>query len=410
MPWVVRGEFRKLWIGQAVSAGGSAITTVALPLVAVVALGATPFEMGLLAALTVLPHLLFGLPAGVWVDRLSLRRLLVVADVGRALLLGAIPVLSALGLLRMEHLYVVALLAGVLTLLSDTASMTLLPSLVARDDLMRANSASMLNQTVASTTGPSVAGFLVRLVSAPFAIAVDALSFVASAVSSYLLREPTRTPAAAGTRVRLSAGLRVLFAHRVLRPLTISATIGAIAGAMQGPLVVLYLVRELHWSPALVGVAITVAGAASVVGAAVAPAYSTRLGLGRAYLSGQVLASLGGVLLALAASPLVFLAQLLSGLGMPLYGVPQRTLRQSLVPEPLLGQTTATWRTLVVGGQTLGALTSGLLAGPLGLRLTLTLSTVGMLLGTLPVALSPLRRLSSTPTASASAHKASRTA
>ncbi|TCM43668.1 MFS transporter [Kribbella sp. VKM Ac-2568] len=202
----------------------------------------------------------------------------------------------------------------------------------------------------------------------------------------------------------------MLFAHPVLRPLTISATIGAVAGAMQGPLVVLYLVRELHWSPALVGVAITVAGAASVLGAAVAPAYSNRLGLGRAYFSGQILASLGGVLLALAATPLVFLAQLFSGLSMPLYGVPQQTLRQSLVPESLLGQTTATWRTLVIGGQTLGALTSGLLAGVLGLRLTLTLSTTGMLLGTLPVALSPLRQLSSTPAASASEYKPSRTA
>ena len=156
--------------------------------------------------------------------------------------------------------------------------------------------------------------------------------------------------------------------------------------------------------------AITVTGAASVLGAAVAPAYSSRLGLGRAYLSGQLMASLGGVFLALAFAPLVFPAQFLSGLGTPLYGVPQRTLRQALVPEPLLAQTTATWRTLVIGGQTVGALTAGLLAGPLGLRLTLVFSTIGMLLGTLPVALSPVRPLAATPTASASEHKPSRTA
>src|SRR4051794_6045022 len=147
-------EFLKLWIGQAVSASGSAITTVAMPLVAVVTLGASPVEMGLLSALTVVPHLVFGLPAGVWVNRWSRRRVMIVADLGRAVLLGAIPVLSAVGLLRMEHLYVVAVLAGVLTLLSDTASMTLLPALVPRSALMQANSASMLNQTVASTAGP----------------------------------------------------------------------------------------------------------------------------------------------------------------------------------------------------------------------------------------------------------------
>jgi MFS family permease len=115
-------EFVKLWTGQAISSFGSAITTVAMPLVAVVALGASPLQMGALSALTVLPHLIFGLPAGVWVDRLSRRRVLIVADLGRALLLRAIPLLSVLGVLRIEHLYVVAMLAGVLTLLSDTAS------------------------------------------------------------------------------------------------------------------------------------------------------------------------------------------------------------------------------------------------------------------------------------------------
>jgi MFS family permease len=393
-------EFFKLWIGQAVSASGSAITTVAMPLVAVVALQASPVQMGLLSALTVLPHLVFGLPAGVWVDRVSRRRLLIVADLGRAVLLGTIPVLSAFGILRMSQLYVVAVGAGLLTLLSDTASMTLLPALVPRQDLMQANSASLLSQTMASTTGPSVAGALVQLASAPFAIALDALSFVVSAVASYLIKEPPR-PVAGPRRFRLqlAAGLRELFGNPVLRGLTVSATIAAVAGAMQGPLVVLYLVRELQWSPALVGVAITVVGISSVLGTLLAPAYSRKLGLGRAYLTGQLLASLAGLALAAAWLPLVFVGQLLTGLGMPLYGVPQRTLRQALVPEALLGQTTATWRTLVIGGQTFGALAGGLTATHLGLRTTLALTTVAMLAGPTYAVFSPLRKLHTLPTA-----------
>lgn len=149
-------EFLKLWTGQAISVSGSAITTVALPLAAVLTLDAGPVEMGLLAALSVLPHLVFGLPAGIWVGRISLRRLLVGTDVGRAVLLGSIPVLAAFDLLRMPHLYAVAFLAGLLTLLSDTASMTLLPVLVPREELMSANSAIMLNQSVATTVGPSI--------------------------------------------------------------------------------------------------------------------------------------------------------------------------------------------------------------------------------------------------------------
>ncbi|MEU4602396.1 MFS transporter [Kribbella sp. NPDC023972] len=396
MAWIVRGEFRKLWVGQLVSASGTAITTVALPLVAVVTLQASAVEMGVLAALTVLPHLVFGLPAGMWVDRWSLRRVLVVTDVGRAVLLGCIPLSAAVGALAIWQLYVVAVLTGVLTLVSETASMTLVPALVRRDDLIRANSAYLLNLNVASTAGPSVAGLLVQVVTAPFAIVFDAASYVVSAVASYLIREPRRT-SAGRSRGRLTAGLRVLFGSPVLAPLAVSATVGAVAGSLQGPLIVLYLVRELHWAPALVGVAITAFGVAAVVGSLVAPAWIRLVGIGRGYLTGQFVASLTGAALAVGFAPFVLLGQALSGLGMSLFAVPQRTLRQSLVPPGSLGRVSATWRTLVVGGQSLGALTSGVLATALGLRATLLISTIGMLAATLIAVLSPLRTLHSLP-------------
>lgn len=383
-------EFLKLWTGQAISVSGSAITTVALPLAAVLTLGAGPVEMGLLAALSVLPHLVFGLPAGLWVGRISLRHLLIGTDIGRALLLGSIPLLAAFDLLRMPHLYVVAFLAGLLTLLSDTASMTLLPVLVPREELMSANSAIMLNQSVATTAGPSIAGFLVTAVSAPFAIAFDAVSFAFSAVTSYLLKEPPRVSV---DRPSLAGGLRVLFNHPILCPLVISATAASLFGAMQAPLLVLYVVRELHWSPVLVGAAVTTTGVASILATLLAPSYSRRLGIGRAYSSGQLLVSLAGLFLATAVGPLIFLAQFLTGAGMPLYGVPQRTLRQTLVPPAQLPQTTATWRTLVIGAQTVGAATSGLLANWLGLRPTLVTSSLLMLTATLYAARSPLRTL-----------------
>ncbi|WP_405057153.1 MFS transporter [Kribbella sp. NBC_01505] len=391
MGLLVQGEVRKLWLGQLVSTAGSSITTVALPLVAVLTLQASPLEMGLLSALTVLPHLVFGLPAGLVVDRVSLRRLLVLADVGRAALLGSIPLAAAAGVLQIGQLYGVAVLTGVLTLLSDTAAQTLLPALVSRADLMRANSASLLTTNVASTTGPSAAGFLVQAVSAPFAILVDAVSFVVSAVTSYLIREPERVPVPERTPVRLSTGLRVLFADRLLGPLTLSATIGSLFGSMQGPLVVLYLVRELHWSPAYVGIALTASGAAAVVGTLVASAWCRRVGIGRAYMSGQFLSVVSGAALATGLAPVIYLGQAISGLGMALFGIPQRTLRQSRIAPHQLGQATATWRTLVIGGQALGAALSGLLATALGLRPTLLLSSGGMLIGVLIAALSPLR-------------------
>lgn len=397
MAWVVRGEFRKLWIGQLVSASGSAITTVALPLVAVVTLEASAVQMGLLSALTIAPHLVFGLPAGVWVDRWSLRRVLIWTDIGRVVLLGSVPVVAAVGVLRIEQLYVVAVLTGMLTLVSDTASQTFIPVLVQREDLMRANSAALLNLNLASTTGPSVAGFLVQVLSAPLAIAFDAASYVVSAVASYLIREPARPPAPQRSRPRLSTGLRVIFGNRVLMPLIISATIGAAAGAIQGPLVVLYLIRELQWPPALVGVGLTTFGVAAVLGTFIATTWCRRVGIGRAYISGQLLASLTGAALATGLAPFIYVGQSLAGLGMSLFGVPQRTLRQALVPPHQVAQVTATWRTLVIGGQVIGAATSGLLATALGIRPTLLLSTPLMFTGVLIALFSPLRTLQTLP-------------
>jgi MFS family permease len=380
-----------------VSASGSAITTVALPLVAVVTLNASAVEMGVLAALTVLPHLVFGLPAGVWVDRWSLRRVLIWTDLGRLVSLGSVPLVAAVGALQIAQLYVVAVLTGVLTLLSDTASQTLMPALVPRADLIRANSAALLNFNLASTAGPSVAGFLVQVLTAPFAILFDAASYAVSAMASYLIREPVRAPAHEHSEVRLSTGLRVIFGNRVLAPLTVSATVAALAGAMQGPLVVLYLIRELHWSPALVGVALTASGVAAVAGTFVAAAWCRRVGIGRAYLTGAVLASLTGAALATGLAPIVFLGQAVAGLGMSLFGVPQRTLRQALVPPHLRGQISATWRTLVIGGQAVGAAISGVLATAIGIRPTLVVATVGMLTGALVAVVSPLRTFNELP-------------
>lgn len=402
MAWVVRGEFRKLWIGQLVSASGSAVTTVALPLVAVVTLHASAVEMGALSALSTAPHLVFGFLAGVWVDRWSLRRVLIWTDLGRLLLLGSVPAAAALGWLHTEQLYVVAVLTGVLTLLSDTASQTMIPALVPRHDLMRANSAALLNLNLATTLGPSAAGLLVQILTAPFAILVDAASYVVSTVSAYLIREPARTPAPRRAEVRLTAGLRVLFGDRMLRPLVTSAAIAAMAGAMLGPLFVLFLIRELHKSPTFVGLSLTTFGAAAVAGTFVAAPWCARVGIGRSYLSGAFLASLSGVALFTGLTPAILLGQVCAGLGMSLFGVPQRTLRQAMAPPHLVGQVSASWRTLVIGGQTVGAAGSGALATAVGIRPTLLIATAGMLAGLLVAALSPLRGLRGQPEVSRS--------
>lgn len=398
-------EYLKLWSGQSISAVGSRITAVAMPLAAVVVLHASPIQMGVLAALTMLPHLLFGLPAGVWVDRLSRRAILVVADVGRAVALGAVPVLGFLGLLRMEHLYAIAFLTGLMTLFFDAAAATLVPALVGREDLVRANGAWVLSNTVANTVGPTLGGWLVQVLTAPAAIAFDAASFLLSAGCSLLVRvdEAPRSR----RRVRLWPetfdGLRVLFGDPILRPVTVSATAGALAGAMQGALVALYLVRDLGLTPALVGLAFGVAGGASIAGALLARAGSERMGPGPSYVTGQLLFGLGVLAMAAAAGPpaavlaLLLVAFVLAGLGPPLFSIPQITLRQSLAPAHVLGRVNAAWRFLVFGVQPLGALLGGAIGAAIGPRAALVASGLGVLAAFLWVLSSPVRSLRRIP-------------
>jgi len=398
-------EFLKLWSGQAISAFGSRITGVALPLAAVLVLHATPAQMGVLAALGLLPHLLFGLLAGVWVDRLPRRAIMVAADIGRGVVLGAVPVLGAFGLLRVEHLYAVVFLTGLMTMLFDTAATSLMPALVGRENLTRANGAWVLVNTVANTGGPSLAGWLVQVLTAPVAIAFDALSFVLSAGCTLLVRVAA-APRPSG-RLRLGPemvdGLRVLFGSQILRSLTIAATLGALAGAMQGALVVLYLVRGLGLTPAVVGVAFGVSGAASVVGALAARWFGERAGPGPAFVTGVLLFGVSVLLLAAAAGPpaavavIVLLAMVLGGVGPPFYQVHQVTLRQSLTPDHVLGRVNAAWRFLVFGVQALGAALGGVMGTWVGLRPTILISGLGVLVVVLVVLRSPLRTLREVP-------------
>lgn len=402
-------EFFKLWAGQAVSAFGSAITAVALPLTAVVVLHVSTLQMAVLAAAGVVPHLLFGLVAGVWVDRLPRRPVLVATDVGRAVLLGTIPVLAVQRLLHVEHLYAIAFLAGVMALLFDTASMSVLPALVGRgshDDLTRANGLMILSTSVAGTAGPSVAGGLVQLLTAPLAIAFDAVSFLVSAGCSLLIEMPLAS-ARPRARVRvlreIAEGLRAVFDSPILSAVTISATVGALGGAMQAALIVLYAVRDLHLTPAFVGLAVAVSGCASILGSLLAPGSTRRLGSGPAYITGQLLSAVAGLILAAARGPvaavalLVLVGQLLRGLGLPLFAIPQRTLRQALVPDEMLGRVNATWRFLVFGAQPAGALLGGALGTAFGLRSALVGGSLVMLAAVAWAAASPLRELRETP-------------
>ena len=402
-------EFAKLWAGDLISAFGSGVTTVALPLTAVVVLHAHAFQMGLLTALGALPPLLFGLVAGVWVDRFPRRTILIASDTGRALLLGCVPAFAVLGWLRMELLYPIQFLVGLLSFLFLVTSTSLVPTLIDRENLMQANSATSLNSSLGATVGPALAGALVQALTAPVVIAFDAASFVLSAFCTILIRTPPAGPRPSGRRVRFGPeileGLRFLFSGPYLSPIAVSAAVGSMGGAMRGALVVLFLVRGLHLSATLVGLAATCIGLGSVMGSIMAPELATRLGTGRTYLLGQLLAATAGLVLVVAQGPmvvvvaLVAVAQAFGGAAPSLYRTSQRTIRQALVPEHALGRVNSSWQFVVIGVQPLGALLGGFVAARSGLRAAIVISSVVMLLAWIWAARSPLRQLREVPAA-----------
>ncbi len=399
-------DFRRLFGGSSISLLGSSVTTVALPLTAVLLLGASPVEMGLLGATGLLPHLVLGLPAGVWVDRLSYRRVLVGSDLLAAAALAAVPVLAATGLLRMWQLYVIVLITGTCGLFAAIAAQSFTPALVPRRELLPANSALALSNSVVATSGSAIGGVLVQLLTAPVAIAVDAVSFLLSAWSKSRITITGR-PVTAPVRQRMTAGirdgLRAVLEHPVVRSITIAATIGALAGQMQAVIIILFLVRDLALSPGLVGLVIAVAGLAGIVGAAIGVPITARLGNGPTFIIGMVLSSVAGLVMATAAGPVplvlavLLVAQLLHGWGPTLYGINQQTIRQVLVPPELLSRAQASWRFLVYGMQPIGALLGGGLGALVGFRGTLVISSLVMLIGSAVALLSPLRSLRRLP-------------
>lgn len=399
-------DFRRLWAGDTVSQAGTAVTVLALPLVAIGPLGASPFEAGLLVMCEYLGFLLLGLPAGAWVDRMRRRRVMVVTDLIRALLLVSLPVAAVCGVLTLSQLYAVAFGMSVCTAFFDIAYQSHLPSLVDADRLVAANVALESTRTVTAAGGPGLGGALVGAVGAPGALVVDAVSFLASALLLARIRRPDPRPERRpGARLReeIGEGLRFVFRTPALRALTLTAALSNLFGTVGASMLLVLLSGELGLSPFLCGLVFTAEALGGFLGslltARVAARLGGRFGEGRAAMCGSVVAS--GVLWLLAlpffqADWRFVVAVALQGLGwtafMP-FRIGSVALRQRLCPEPLLGRVTATFRFVVWGCMPLGALLGALVGQYAGVRAALWVGALGELLAVLPLVLSPrLRR------------------
>ena len=394
-------DFMRLWAGQTVSQLGSRITRDGLPLLGVITLRASPAQMGLLSAIGSAPALLVGLVAGVWVDRLRRRPILIAADLLRAALLASIPIAALLGVLGVGQLYVVAALVGALTVLFDVAYVAYLPSLVERARVMEGNAKLTLSDSLAEMVGPGLAGVLVQTLTAPIAILVDALSFLVSVGSLALIRKPEPLPAPPEARQplmrELAEGLRAVRDNHILRALAGTAGTFSFFGNFFAALYGLYAIRILGMSAAVLGLTIAAGGAGNLLGALVAERAVRRLGLGATLIGSLILGASAALLIPLARGPLtiavgMMMAAQLFGDGLwSIYAINEVSLRQTIVPDLLLGRANASMELIASGLGPLGALLGGVLGGVLGIRATLFIAVAGRLLACGWLLASPVR-------------------
>jgi len=296
-------DFRKLWAGQAISQLGSGITATALPLAAVLTLSASPAQIGMLSGVNGAAVLGFGLFAGAWADRLRRRPILIAADLGRAAVLATIPLAAAFHRLTMGHLYLAAAAGASLTVLFDVSYQAYLPSLVGAENLLEGNSKLALTESFAGVAGPGITGVLTQLITAPFAILADAASFVCSAISVWLIRKPELpAPRAPHRRIakEIVEGLGATWSDPILRALTKRTAAASFFLGVFGSLYFLFAIRDLRLSAALLGVVISVGGAASLLGALLSQRLVSQFGFGVTLIASAIVPGLGNLLLPLA--------------------------------------------------------------------------------------------------------------
>ena len=397
-------DFLKLWTGQTVSRLGSVVTRTALPLVALLALGAGPRELAYLVISASAAVLLVGLVAGAWVDRLRRRPILIWTDVVRAALLFWVPIAYAIGALRIEQLYAVAFIEACLASLFNAAYPAYVPSLIGTDRVVEANSKLATSSSIAEIGGPGLAGALVQIVSAPFAIFVDAFSFVISAVSLAAIRspEPPRPVRGVATRIgdEIAEGLSVVRRHSILVPLAARSILAHVFGAFYGVLYSIYLLHDLHLDPLLLGIVISAGGVGSLVGSLFASRVVRALGIGPTIIWMAIGASILGVLTPLAQGPvavatlMVFLPQLIGDGLQTIEGVGEISLVQGVIPDKILGRVNATLEVVSHGvGYPAGALVAAFVAEQVGVRGAIAVGWAGMAASIVFLVLSPLPRL-----------------
>ncbi len=398
-------DFLRFWAAQSASQFGSEISLLAIPLVAALTLDATALEMGFLTFAGQAPALLVGLFAGVWADRFRRRPILVVSDLTRFALLLVIPILAFLDRLQITHLLIIVFLAGLFRVFFDVAYQSYLPSLVGRAQLPDANGRLTASRSIAQFAGPGLAGGLVQIASAPFALVVDAVTFLISALLLRSIRTPeaapTETPSRRSIWPDIREGLQTVLGNSLLRSLAGCTATANLSRALILAVFVLYATRTLDIGGGLLGLIFAIGSIGALSASVLAAPMTERFGIGRTIIAGRLIAGVGVALIPIASGSLVALtlilmvSRMLLGFGSTIYNINQVSLRQMLTSDRLLGRMNASMRFIIWGTIPIGGLLGGVLGTAIGLRPTLAIGALGMLLSTLWVGHAPIRTMRS---------------
>lgn len=400
-------DIRAFLAGRLVSEIGARLTREGLPLVAILAAAATASQVGLLAALTMVPALVFGTPAGLLTDRRRRRPLMIAADIVSAGLLLSIPVAAALHRLGFPQVAIVGTLVAAVNVFFQVADRAFVPFLFSRERLDEGNAVIGSVESVGETAGPLLLGVLVQAIGAPFTILIDALSHLASALSLGLIKrqEPPPRPGVAFHRRHVGQGFRVLQRHPVLRSLALTQAFDGLFGGFHAALYELYVLRTLHLTPFLLGLLITCGGAGALIGSLAAPSLARRRGLPIILAASFLAFATINVLIPLAqpatwtAFGFLLAAQVGGDLFGTIYSIQARVLEQRVTPDAWLGRVNGTIRTLTGGLGVLGALAAGAIASQTSPRDAIAVAAVGEILAGLFLLSPAIRTYADSPAA-----------
>ncbi|MGV7117099.1 MFS transporter [Paenibacillus kyungheensis] len=400
-------DFLKFWLGETLAMFGSRVTSLALPLVAAITLAATPWEMGVLNALQFSPYLIIGLFAGVYIDRLRRKPIMIIANIGRAILLLLIPIAYMLDMLEVYHLYIIGFLVGSLTLLFDLSYQSYLPSLVGKEHLTEGNSKLEVSRSVADVSGPGIAGALISIFAAPIVMLIHSITLLCSAFSMMLITksEPEQPKHIKPKPIfkEIGKGLRLVFGNKYLRAIAGEASTYNMFGQVMAAVSILYITRELGITPTLLGIILSTASIGSIIGSLVANHIGKKYDLGTIVLVTMILGCGAPLLIPLASGPLYVTVPLLiisyffGSMGVVISNIYVVSIRQTITPNEMLGKMNASYRFVVTGVTPIGALLGGALGSIIGLRMTLLVGAIGTLTALIWVLYSPLTNLKKMP-------------